>query len=278
MNSSLPMKLEHDHQLLAENISCLQCWRLIINLRRPDQLFTNGTQQPHSQLWLENGLAGIKNRPTEQNSFSLVLYNISSLRMHLEDLMEHISASYPNIWALTGLHCNDDVNYQLASYFKSRYTIYYQHGSNSFGGVCLAIAREVPHRIASEFNNINNLIAADVFNSNKKYTVAVVYSPPSEEVPIDILNRLHRYNRNLLLIGDLNARHFNWHDETSNSCCHRLAKWIEAKQNLKIFNSAKPTSTRSQAVIDLIVAPSHVSSELAEIDQKMRVTDHYPVH
>ena len=199
-------------------------------------------------------------------------------RMHLEDLIDYISEFYPNVWALTGLHFNDGVNYQLASHFKSRYTIYYQHGSNGFGGVCLGIAREVPHRIVSEFNDTNNLIAADVFNLNKKYTVAVVYSPPSEEVPVDILNRLHRYNRNLILIGDLNARHSNWHDVTSNSCGHRLAEWIDEKQNLKIFNSAKPTSTRSRAVIDLIVTPSHVSSELAEIDQKMSVTDHYPVH
>ena len=44
-----------------------------------------------------------ENRTTERNSFSLMLYNISSLRMHLEDLIEHISESYPNIWALTGL-------------------------------------------------------------------------------------------------------------------------------------------------------------------------------
>jgi Endonuclease-reverse transcriptase len=216
--------------------------------------------------------------PTDQASFSLVLYNISSLRMHLEDLISYISVSYPNIWALTGLHFNDDANYQLASYFKSRYTIYYQHGSNNFGGVCLAIAREIPHRVASEFNNINNLIAADVFNSNKKYTVAVIYSPPSEEVPIDILNRLHRYNRNLILIGDLNARHINWHDVTSNSCGQRLVEWIDEKQNLKIFNSSQPTSTRSRAVIDLIIAPSHVSSALAEIDQTMCASDHYPVH
>ena len=150
-----------------------------------------------------------ENRSIERNGFSLLLYNISSLQMHLEDLIEHISASYPNIWALTGLHFNNDANYQLASYFKSRYTIDYQHGSNSFGGVYLAIAREVPHRITSEFNHINNLIATDVFNSNKKYTVAVVYSPPSEEVPINIFNRLHQYNRNLILIGDLNARHPN---------------------------------------------------------------------
>ena len=86
-----------------------------------------------------------ENRPIERNGFSLLLYNISSLRMHLEDLIDYISESYPNIWALTGLHFNDDVNYKLASYFKSRYTIYYHHGSNGFGGVCLAIARDVPH-------------------------------------------------------------------------------------------------------------------------------------
>ena len=123
-----------------------------------------------------------ENRPTERNSFSLVLYNISSLQTHLEDVIDYVSESYPSIWALTRLHFNDEVNYQLASHFKSRYTIYYQQGSNSFGGVCLAIAREVPHRIVSEFHDVNNLIAADVFNKNKKYTVAVVYSPPSEGI------------------------------------------------------------------------------------------------
>ena len=44
--------------------------------------------------------------------------------MHLEGLIGYISEFYPNIWALTGLHFNEDVNYQLASYFNSRYTIY----------------------------------------------------------------------------------------------------------------------------------------------------------
>ena len=171
-------------------------------------------------------------QPIERNGFSLLLYNISSLRIHLEDLIDYISASYPNIWALTELQFNDNVNYQLASYFKSQYTIYYQHGSNGFGGVCLVIAREVPHLIASQFNHTNNLIAADLFNLNKKYTMGVVYSPPSEEVPADICNRLHRYNQNLILAGDLNARHPNWHDFADNSSGHQLAKWLGEKQNL----------------------------------------------
>ena len=198
--------------------------------------------------------------------------------MHLEDLIGFISAFYPDIWAFTGLHFNDDVDYQLGSYFKSRYTIYYQHGSNSFGGVCLAVAREVPRRIASKFHDINKLIVINAFDSNKKYAMAVVYSPPSEEVPIDILNRLHRHNWNLILISDLNARHFNWHDVTSNSCGRRLAEWIDEKRNLRVFNTTQPTSTRSRAIIDLIVAPYQVSTESTVIDQKLCVTDHYPVH
>jgi endonuclease/exonuclease/phosphatase family metal-dependent hydrolase len=108
--------------------------------------------------------------------------------------------------------------------------------------------------------------------------VAVVYSPPSEEVPIDILNRLHRCNRHLILVGDLNARHPNWHDLTSNSSGRRLVEWIDEKQNLRVFNTSQPTSTRSRAIIDIIVVPYHVSTESTVIDEKMRVTDHYPIH
>ena len=119
-------------------------------------------------------------QPSERNSFSLLLYSISSLRLHLKDLIDYVSDSYPTIWALTRLHFNDEVNYQLASCFNTRCIIYYQHGSNSFGGVCLAIPREVPHRITSEFKDTNNLIAANVFNLNKNNTVAVGYSPPSD--------------------------------------------------------------------------------------------------
>ena len=38
-----------------------------------------------------------ENRPTKRNSFSLLLYNISSLRIDLEDHIDYISESYPNI-------------------------------------------------------------------------------------------------------------------------------------------------------------------------------------
>ncbi len=73
---------------------------------------------------------------TVQTGFSFLLYNISSLSVHLEELIHYISSSYPTIWALTGLHFNHQVNYRLASFFKSQYTIYSQRGTNISGGVC----------------------------------------------------------------------------------------------------------------------------------------------
>ena len=222
-----------------------------------------------------------KQEPKHQsysNGISLLLYNISSLRKHFHDLLSYITETFPTIWALTGLHFNDTVNYYLASFFKSRYTIYYQHGSNQCGGVCLAIARELPHRLVSQFSGSTNLIVADIFNLDRTYTLAIVYSPPSESLPILVLDHLYAYNRSLILIGDLNARHSSWHDTATNPKGQRLANWIDDKENLQVFNSCQPTSARSDAIIDLIIAPSHISNELAHVDQKMCLTDHYPVH
>jgi hypothetical protein len=56
----------------------------------------------------------------------------------------------------------------LASFFKTQYTIYYQHGTNNFSGVCLAIAHQVPQQLVSKFNQVENLIALDFFNQNRR--------------------------------------------------------------------------------------------------------------
>ena len=213
----------------------------------------------------------------DQVPFSLLLYNISSLHVHLEDLISYICSSYPTIWALTGLHFDEYSNYQLALFFKSRYTVYYQQGTNRFGGVCLAITHAVPHRLVSQFHDIKNLIVVDLFQPNQSFTLAVMYSPPSEQLPLSILDRLYRYNRNLILLGDLNARHPHWYDVTTNPKGSKLNEWICDKENLRVYNASQPTSLRSQAILDLVIGPLQVSSEQTETDRMMQVTDHYPV-
>ena len=201
-----------------------------------------------------------------QSHFSLLLYNINSLHVHLKDLICYVCSSYPTNWALTGL------------FFKSRYTLYYQQGTNRFGEVCVAIAREVPHRLVPQFSEIKNLIVVDIFNNNKRYTFALIYSPPSEKLPLSILDRLYQYNLNLIIIGDLNARHPNWYDVHTNHKGYQLNDWLCTKENLRVYNAPQPTSLRSQAILDLVIGPLQLSFDPTEIDQTMQVTDHYPVH
>ena len=92
--------------------------------------------------------------------FSLLLYNISSLRnafrrsyrLHFYLLSGHLGTHWTSLqrWR------------QLSTCFSLQVSIHHllsNKVSNSFGGVCLAIAREFPHRSVSQFQDINNLIA-----------------------------------------------------------------------------------------------------------------------
>ena len=67
------------------------------------------------------------------------------------------------------------------------------------GGVCLAITHPVPHQAIPIFSSIKNVIAVDIFNRNRRYTVVILYLPPSEPLPTHILDQLHIYNPNLML-------------------------------------------------------------------------------
>jgi hypothetical protein len=58
----------------------------------------------------------------------------------------------------------------------------------------------------------------------------------------------------------------------------RLHEWINSIENLKVDDAPQATSTRSQIVIDLVVASYQLSLETTQIDQIMQVTNHYPVH
>ena len=53
------------------------------------------------------------------SAFSFLLHNISSLSAHFDELIQYITTSYSTMWALTGIHFHPDMNYQLASFFKS---------------------------------------------------------------------------------------------------------------------------------------------------------------
>ena len=125
--------------------------------------------------------------------------------------------------------------------------------------------------------NYTDTVYSYIFQNNKRYTLVIMYSSPSELLPLSILNHFYQYNLNLILIGNLNAQHSHWYDVNPNPKGCQLNEWICDKENLRICNIPQPTSLRYHAILDLVLHPLQLSSEWTETDRMMQVTDHYPV-
>jgi hypothetical protein len=72
-----------------------------------------------------------------------------------------------------------------------------------------------------------NTVAVHVIIKNKTYTVASIYSPPNEPVPLKIISALYQTSNNAITVGDLNAKHPNWGCTSRNQKGRILNDWLE---------------------------------------------------
>ncbi|CAF1118304.1 unnamed protein product [Rotaria sordida] len=95
------------------------------------------------------------------------------------------------------------------------------------------------------------------------FQLVTCYSPPTEPIPLDIFDRLLQRNPNSIFTEDFNAKHSSWSRSADNQKGRALFSWLSSSpihSSLEIINKYIPTSTRSNTTIDLIIAPSHMSS------------------
>lgn len=129
------------------------------------------------------------------------------------------------------------------------------------------------------FDKIKNLLVIDVGPDEHIFQLVTCYSPPSEQIPLDVFDQIINRNCNSIITGDFNAKHSNWSNSLENQKGQKLFKWLSLRQSRSPFNIINKhirTSTRSNAAIDLIIAPSDMScnsfSTLPSIGN-----DHHPV-
>ena len=204
------------------------------------------------------------------------MLNISSLRLHLYDLFELLSSLHPSILVLNGTR-HDEAALKLLTTHLNSFQVFYQEGSNDFGGVLIAIHRSIPAQRVNNFANVRNIIVLDIGNSSSsnKLQIATCYSPPSEKLPMEHLTTILRRNPNTILLGDLNAKHESWSRSAANPKGRLLNDWLTVNQ-LQVVNKFTPTSTRSTAVIDIILAPSSSCAGNATILPSIG-SDHFPI-
>ncbi|CAF5023667.1 unnamed protein product [Rotaria sp. Silwood1] len=77
-------------------------------------------------------------------------------------------------------------------------------GPNTFGGVLIAIHRSIPVQRLTSFQNDCNLIVLDIGYSSNQVQLVTCYTPPNENLPLNLFNDILRRNSNTILLGDLN--------------------------------------------------------------------------
>ncbi|CAF1161318.1 unnamed protein product [Rotaria sordida] len=213
-----------------------------------------------------------------KDNISILLLNVSSLNCHMVEIFKLIDTTSPPIITLNGTHHDERSTKQFTKHFFN-YNVFSINGTNAFGGVLVAIHKSIRTQRMVEFENIPNLIALEIGEEQNKFQLVTCYSPPHEQIPFEIFDRILQKNENTIFTGDLNAKHNSWSRSVENPKGKTLFNWLSSSPThatMEIINKFIPTSTRSKATIDLIFAPSHMASDTFSVLPSIG-SDHHPV-
>lgn len=213
-----------------------------------------------------------------QHGFSLLLLNVSSLNAHLPDVINLVCSTEAPLVLLTGTHHDDQAVKVFASHMFNL-NVFTSKGSNAFGGVLVGVHKSIRVSRVPQFADCVNCIVIEIETTDGKIQLATCYSPPGEPLPLDLFDRILQRNPATIFAGDLNAKHPAWSLSSTNhkgSCLHAWLATGRPSSSYVIVNKHVPTSTRSNATIDIIIAPSALASDAFSVLPPMG-SDHLPV-
>jgi hypothetical protein len=189
---------------------------------------------------------------------SFMMLNVSSLKLYLNELMELLNELHFSILVLNGTRDDENARRVLSKHL-SNYHIFFQKGTNAFGGVLIATHKSITVQRVKCFQSDLNLIVLDIGSGQDLFQLATCYSPPKENLPLSRFDDILARNSKTIILGDLNAKHKTWSQSMENQKGTNLHAWLLEK-DVRVINKFIPTSTRSNAVIDLILVTSNMPS------------------
>jgi hypothetical protein len=132
-----------------------------------------------------------------KHDISVLLLNVSSLKLYLLDVFNLINSHTPPIIVLNGTYHDDDTIKRFTQHFTN-YNVHSMKGTNRFGGVLVAVHRSTPVKRLPQFENIQNLIVIEIGISPETFQLVTCYSPPTEMLPFSIFDQILKLNRNTI--------------------------------------------------------------------------------
>jgi hypothetical protein len=129
--------------------------------------------------------------------------------------------------------------------------VYASEVTNTHGGVVLAIDKGLKP-LQTDTRGLN-FVAADITIGSRPFIVASIYSPATERLPLAEITTLLKLSKNIIIAGDLNAKHLEWDCPQVNTKGRQLEEWLH-RHDLKVLNAGVGTPLRSNTTIDLIIS------------------------
>ena len=121
------------------------------------------------------------------------------------------------------------------------------------GGAATLINPQIKTHPRKDLNDPQlEAVWCEIYVQNKRILLASVYIPPGQESEMDLLiNTLETVsssNENIIIMGDLNAKHPMWYNNESNTLGNKLSSYLTCSE----FNIANNSMhTYKSSIIDL---------------------------
>ena len=103
------------------------------------------------------------------------------------------------------------------------FNIFYQHGINKSGSVCVAIGKHL--KASRVYFNVENTVIVDVNGLSETIRIIAIYWPVGQSRKLE---ELQPYTiENTIIAGDFNASVIEWSNASSDKRGRSLKEWIE---------------------------------------------------
>lgn len=168
--------------------------------------------------------------------------NANSIRSKTKQhcMEDYLKIHKPDIMMISETKLSDNVNPKF-----DNYNIYRNDRSSNSGGGTAILTRDVikSERLMNPQNCNIESTAIKAFLANNKFIILIAAYMPNQTLKYDDLKNLmeHFGNNNIVLAGDLNAKHTSWQNNINNPNGTVLCNW--AHDNITNFRVAFPNES-----------------------------------
>ena len=215
-----------------------------------------------------------KNKP---KFLRVVAWNANSINSKLQEFKEFLARFKVDVALISETHLKPCHRANIANYSSYRNDRLTGRG----GGTAIYIKHNIDH-VELPLSDILNIEISAVQINTARGQIALVagYNPPSKPLSKEDFKHIFSLATSVILSGDLNSKHSDWHSNVNNACGNQLKKIAD---DLDFIVMAPDTPTRIPTVtgyradvLDIVAYKNTSISPIIEAVDELS-SDHLPI-